>query len=82
MSVNTLPESQFASRDGNSPTTADSAAKLKNEIDRLFKLQRKALEAAVFLGMTPKQAQEVDARRKKIMILVNQLATLKSSTKS
>lgn len=66
-------------KDGNpSVSPANRALYLKQEIDALFELQRRALESATFLGMTQDQAREVEARRRHITALVDQLAKLKS----
>ncbi len=54
------------------------ASGLKQEIDRLFELQRAALQKATFLGMTPDEAKEIDKRRELITHLVDQLAALKN----
>jgi len=67
-------------KDGNAPVaSAKTAIELKQEIDALFELQRQALESATFLGMTQDQAREVEARRKQISALVDQLAQPKAS---
>jgi len=67
-------------KDGNAPVArAKTAIELKQEIDALFELQRQALESATFLGMTQDQAREVEARRKQISALVDQLAQPKAS---
>ena len=67
-----MPDGHFTSK------AVRDAKQLKKEIDDLFELQRKALEAATFLGMTPDQAKEIEARRRKITVLVNQLAQVKT----
>lgn len=46
---------------------------LRREIDRLFELQHSALDRTVYLGMTPDQAKEIEARRKQITALVGKL---------
>jgi hypothetical protein len=67
--------------DGHSPKQGlKTPQDLKSEIDRLFELQRQALDRATYLGMTPQEATEMEARRKEITSLVNQLAQLKSGT--
>lgn len=60
------------------PAIPHRAEQLKNEIDALSEFQKKALQAATYLGMTPDEANEIEARRKKITALTNQLAELKS----
>jgi hypothetical protein len=54
-----------------------SSEELKSEIDRLFELQHLALDRATYLGMTPQEAKEMEARRKQITALVDKLASLK-----
>lgn len=63
--------------DGTSTTEAVHA--LKTEIDRLTNLQSDALKQATFVGMTPDEAKDYDARRDQILGLVQQLATLEKS---
>lgn len=46
--------------------TLDTQEELKKKIDTLLELQRKALESATYLGMTPVQAMDMDERREKI----------------
>jgi hypothetical protein len=50
---------------------------LKREIDRLFELQRRALDRATYLGMTPEQAREIEERRRVITKLFDQFAALR-----
>lgn len=57
------------------PQTAED---LKKEIDALLEIQKKALQAAIYLGMTPDEGNEIEARRKTITHLTNELAELKS----
>jgi hypothetical protein len=65
--------------DGHSTSRArEDAKQVKKEIDDLFELQHKALEAATYLGMTPDQAKQIEGRRRKITALVDQLAQLKT----
>ena len=56
-----------------------TAEQLKNEIHRLLELQHKELQRATYVGLTREEGKELDARRKKITALVNQLAKLKTS---
>ena len=53
---------------------------IKREIDRLFEIQHQALDRATFLGMTPDEAKEMEARRKVITTLVDKLVELKGQT--
>jgi hypothetical protein len=55
----------------------ETIEELKREVDRLFELQREALERATYLGMTPDEARQMEARRKRITVLVDELAALK-----
>ncbi len=53
---------------------------IKREIDRLFEIQHQALDRATFLGMTPDEAKEMEARRKVITTLVDKLVERKRQT--
>ncbi len=54
-----------------------SAQDIKKEIDALSMLQQEALRRATFVGMSPDEAKQVDARRRQIMALVDELARVK-----
>ena len=60
-------------------STVDAVHRLKQEIDRLTEQQAKALQAAIYLGMTPDQAKEYDERRKQITELISQLSLLEKA---
>jgi hypothetical protein len=60
------------------PLISHPAEQLKKEIDALVEIQKKALQAAIYPGMTPDEANEIEARRRTITDLTNQLAELKS----
>ncbi len=45
----------------------------EEEIDRLTEEQVKALKAATYVGMTPNEAKDYDARREKINKLIREL---------
>ncbi len=55
----------------------DAIHRLKQEIDRLTKQQAEALQSATYLGMSPDDAKQYDARRAQILTLVEQLRQLK-----
>ena len=63
----------------NQSSTTDAIHKLKLEIDHLTQLQTDAIKSATFVGMTPDEAKEYDARRENIFKLVQQLQTLEKS---
>lgn len=54
--------------------TVNAVHRLKQEIDRLTDDQSRALKQAIYVGMTPDEAKEYDARRTRITELVQQLA--------
>ena len=60
-------------------STVDAVHRLKQEIDRLTEQQAKALQAAIYLGMTPDQAKEYEQRRKEITELISQLSLLEKA---
>jgi hypothetical protein len=60
-------------------STTDAIHKLKLEIDHLTQLQTDAIKSATFVGMTPDEAKEYDARRENIFKLVQQLQALEKS---
>ena len=65
--------------DGNIPKAVPETVEiLKKEIDRLFELQREALQRATFLGMTAEEAKQIEERRKVITALVDRLVKAKS----
>ncbi len=53
--------------------------RLKEEIERLTKQQAQALESATYLGMSPDEAKQYDARRAQILKLVEQLRQLEKA---
>ena len=59
--------------------TPRTAEDLKKQIDALFELQHETLKSAAYLGIAAEQPKEVEARRKEITALVDQLAALKST---
>jgi endo-1,4-beta-D-glucanase Y len=66
----------------NSPSPSDTVSavhQLKQEIDTLTEKQADALRMAVYVGMTPDEAQEYDERRQRITDLVQQLAVLEQA---
>ena len=59
--------------------TVEAVHRVKQEIDKLTEEQVEALKQATFVGMTPDEAKEYDERRKRITVLVQQLATLEKA---
>jgi hypothetical protein len=55
-----------------------TAEQLQEEIHRLLELQHKDLQRATYVGLTPDEGRELEARRKQITALVNQLGKLKT----
>jgi hypothetical protein len=53
--------------------------RLKEEIGRLTKQQAEALQSATYLGMSPDEAKQYDARRAQILKLVEQLRQLEEA---
>ena len=53
--------------------------RLKEEIGRLTKQQTEALQSATYLGMSPEEAKQYDARRARILKLVEQLHQLEEA---
>lgn len=53
--------------------------RLRTEINELQKKQSEALNSALFVGMTPDEAREYDARRAKILSLRRELEALEAS---
>jgi Asp-tRNA(Asn)/Glu-tRNA(Gln) amidotransferase C subunit len=53
--------------------------RLKEEIGRLTKQQAEALQSATYLGMSPDEAKQYDARRAQILKLVEQLSQLEEA---
>jgi hypothetical protein len=49
---------------------------LRQEIDALRRAQDRALQSAVFVGMTPDEAKEYDSRRQRILSLLRRLMIL------
>ena len=52
---------------------------LKEEIDQLTAQQLEALRSATFVGMTPDEAQEYDARRSLILEKIEELRQMESA---
>jgi hypothetical protein len=50
---------------------------LKAEFDKLSEEQLHALRAAMYIGMTPKEAKTYDDRRRKITEVARRLSTLR-----
>lgn len=53
--------------------------RVKQEIDTLTEQQIEALRQATYVGMTPDEAQDFDARRKRIVLLVQELTQLEGA---
>jgi hypothetical protein len=60
------------------PVISHTAEQLKKEIDALVAIQKRSLQAAIYLGMMSAEAHEIEARRKTITHLTDELAELKS----
>ena len=60
-------------------STVEEVHRLKQEIDALTEEQNKRLQRAVFVGMSPTEAKEYDARRQEITLLVRQIGLLSKS---
>ena len=60
-------------------STVEEVHRLKQEIDALTEEQNKHLQRAVFVGMSPTEAKEYDARRQEITLLVRQIGLLSKS---
>jgi len=56
--------------------TADTIARLRQEIDRLRAEQFKALKTATFVGMTPDEAKDFDERGREIASILKELMML------
>lgn len=52
---------------------------VREEINRLSLEQTQALQEAIFMGMSPEEAKECDARRDKIVELIEVLERLESA---
>ena len=52
---------------------------LKQKIDHLSNIQSEALRSATFVGMSPEEAKEYDARRQEITGLVKQLQSFENA---
>lgn len=59
--------------------TVSAVHQLKQEIDKLTEEQHKALQLAIYVGMTPDEAKEYDERRQRITRLVQELADLEQA---
>lgn len=59
--------------------TASAIHSLKEEIDKLTLQQSEALNTAIYVGMTPDEAQEYDDRRRRILAYVQDLKMLEES---
>jgi hypothetical protein len=59
--------------------TEGAVNRIKTEIENLVIVQIEALKTATFLGMTPGEAKEYDARRAEIVKLVELLAALEET---
>jgi hypothetical protein len=70
-------ESNEARADPLNPST--SVRRLKQEIDELTLQQSNALKSAIYVGMTPDEAKDYDARRSRIMQLAEQLRHISGS---
>ena len=61
----------MATRDPSS--TLDAVHRIKQELDILTEQQSKALQNAIYLGMTPDEDKQCEERRQRIAGLVRQL---------
>jgi hypothetical protein len=59
--------------------TMGAVHRIRTEIERLTVVQIEALKNATFLGMTPDDAKEYDARRAEIVKLVELLTALEKA---
>ena len=57
----------------------DLVQRLKEEIGALTDQQTNALQAAIYVGMTPDEAKKYDARRQEISRLIAELANLQKA---
>ena len=57
----------------------DLVHRLKEKIDTLTEQQTSALHNAIYVGMTPDEAKEYDARRQKISQLIAELVNLQNA---
>jgi len=79
-----LRQTILASNDRNIPAndptdTLAAIHRIKEEIDRLSEQQKEALKTAIFVGMTPDEAQEYATRRRKITELIQELELLQKA---
>jgi hypothetical protein len=58
--------------------TVGAVNRIKTEIEKLTVIQIEALKTATFLGMTPDDTKQYDARRAEIVKLVELLIALES----
>ena len=58
------------------PDPKDAVQRIKQQIDSLIGEQSKALQRAVYVGMTRDEAKQYDGRLEKIKKLVGELARL------
>lgn len=58
------------------PVLTGTLERLRTEIYRLSDEQSKAMEQSIYLGMSPDQGRQADARRQKIKELVDELIHL------
>jgi hypothetical protein len=63
-------------------STVEQVHRLKQEIDTLTEEQNKELQRAIFVGMSPTEAKEYDARRQEITLLVRQLEVLSKAQRT
>ena len=59
--------------------TLDAVHQIKEELDALVEQQSKALQNAIYLGMTPDEDKQCDQRRKKMTQLMQQLYDLEKA---
>ena len=57
----------------------DLVQRLKEQIGALTEQQSNALQTAIYVGMTPNEAKEYDARRQEISRLIAELAKLQNA---
>ena len=57
-------------------STIDAVHRIKQELDILAEQQSKALQNALYLGMTPDEDKQCDERRQRIAELLRQLDDL------
>ncbi len=62
-----------------SSSTRDAVHRIKEELDTLVEQQSKALQNAIYLGITPDEDKQCDERRKRMSQLMQQLYDLEKA---